>query len=177
MELLTTALSILGSASGGGIIGGAIGLFKMNSERKERIALARIDLTRDKLEYDNASAERSYKLQAMSKQGEINLKQTEAETAAEIETAHVESLGKAQAVFSNLKTSKAMDNFRASVRPTLAYLFTVLFTVLLIWLFAKFSGQIDSDQGMYLLMQMINTLIFTVTSLVTFYYVARPNKR
>lgn len=172
---MSALLALLTSGAGGGIIGGILGLFKQSQERKERVEMARIEQARDQMEYENAAAEREHALLMLDKTGEIELGKIQSETEAEIEVAHQAALSSAQDALKGLNTSTAMDNFRASVRPALAYGFSIIFSIMLAWTFWKFSDTIDAAAGHELLLGMFGTLTFLVTSIGTFYYVARRN--
>lgn len=175
MSVLAGLISVLTSGAGGGILGGIFGIFKQSQERKERVAMAEINLKRDQLEYENAKAEREHALSMLSKTGELELQKIQTETEAEIEVAHQSALSSAQDALKNLKTSSGMDNFRASVRPTLAYWGALLFTIMLAWAFSKFHQTIDVETGKQILLGLFGTLTFTLTSVISFYYVSRKN--
>jgi hypothetical protein len=175
MIMFTALLGLLTSGAGGGIVGGILGIFKQSQERKERVAMAELNVKRDMLEYKNAKDERDHALVMLDKQGEIKLETIQTESEAEIEITHVKALGEAQSVFGNLKTSSKMDDFRASVRPVLAYWAITIFSVMLVWAFAEFAGQLTAAEGMKILIQLISTLLFTVSSITAFYYVSRRN--
>lgn len=184
--MITSIIALLSSGAGGGLLGGIFGLFKQSQERKERVEMARIEKERDELEYRAAADERAHALAMLERSAELKLEEAQimgalkletvqTETEAEIEVAHQKALGKAQGVFDKLKTSQGMDNFRASVRPTLAYWFALLFSVMLAWAFSEFHATIDAKAGRELLLGMFATLTFLVTSIGTFYYVSRRN--
>lgn len=184
--MIATLIALFSSGAGGGLLGGLFGLGKQWLERGERAQQRKDDLERDRLEYDNADKERSHALTMLNRTAELNLEQskveaaanlaeTEAETEAEIAVANQEALNSAQDVFKNLKTSTGMDNFRASVRPMLAYFFSILFSVCLWWFFDEYSSTITNEEGKSALLALVATLNFTVTSIVTFYYVSRRN--
>ena len=173
--MLTAILGILGSGAGGGLLGGFFGLFKQSQERKERVEMARINLNRDNAEYQNSRDERAHALLILEKGGQIELEKIQTESEAEIEVAHQSALSSAQDALKNLKTTTGMDNFRASVRPVLAYWGALLFSVMLGWAFVEFSDTIDKETGKQILVGMFSTLTFIVTSVVTFYYVGRRN--
>jgi hypothetical protein len=175
LEALTGLFAVLTSGAGGGILGGIFGLFKQSQERKERVEMAKINLQRDDLEYKNAREERAHALQMLEKGAEIELEKIQTETEAEVDIAHQTALSSAQKVFNSLKTTSGMDNFRASVRPILAYWGAILFTAMLAWAFAKYHHLIDKETGKQILIGMFSTLTFIVTSITTFYYVARRN--
>lgn len=172
---LTALFSVLTSGAGGGIIGGIFGLFKQGQERKERVEMARLELERDEMEYKNASEERKHALIMLEKGAEMEAMKIETEAEAHIEVANQKSLGKAQDVFKSLKTTSGMDNYRASVRPTLSYWIAILFTIMIGWAFWKFNATIDDETGKTILIGMFSTLTFTLTSVVSFYYVSRRN--
>lgn len=175
LTTLTAIFTVLTSGAGGGLLGGIFGIFKQSQERKERVEMARINLERDNLEYQNAKAERDHALLMLDKGGEIEVEKIQTEADAEIEVAHQSALSSAQEVFNNLKTTSGMDNYRASVRPTLAYWGAILFSSMLGWAFYKYHGLIDAETGKQILVGMFSTLTFIVTSITTFYYVARRN--
>ena len=172
---ITTLFTVLSSGAGGGIVGGIFGLFKQSQERKERVEMARVNLERDQAEYANAKEERSHALEVLSRTGEIELDKIQTEADAEVEVAHQAALSSAQDALKNLKTSTKMDDYRASVRPTLAYWFAGLFSIMLGWAFWMFHDTIDALTGRELLLSLFGTLSFLVTSIGTFYYVARRN--
>lgn len=172
---VTTIFTLLTSGAGGGILGGVFGLFKQRGERKERAEMEKLAIRRDMMEYRNASAERRHALQMMEMGAQIELEKVQSETDAEIEIANQQALSSAQDALKNLKTTSGMDNYRASVRPTIAYWATILFTTMIAWAFYKFSPTIDQDTGKQILLGMFATLTFVVTSVTTFYYVSRRN--
>ena len=167
--------AVLTSGAGGGLLGGIFGIFKQSQERKERVEMARINLERDDLEYQNARQEREHALLILEKGGEIEIEKVKTEAEAEIEVAHQSALSSAQDAIKNLKTTSGMDNYRGGVRPTLAYWGALLFTIMLCWAFWKFGDTIDPDTGKQILIGMFSTLTFIITSIITFFYVARRN--
>lgn len=176
IETIGTILGLLGSGAGGGLLGGLFGIWKQSQERKERAEMARIELERDQMEYSNAREEREHALLLLEKGAQIEVDKIEAETEAEMEIANQAALATAQkAEFSKLSTTSGMDNFRASIRPILALWAWLLFNVMLGWAFWEFSDQITADMGLQILLGLFATLNFTVSSIVTFYYVARRN--
>lgn len=175
--MIASIVTLLTSGAGGGIVGGVLGLFKQRSERKERIETARINLERDKIDYENSEKERQHALVMLERGAKLELEKVETEAEKEIEVSHQKALSSAQDALKNLKTSTGMDNYRASVRPTLAFWFVLLFTVLLCWAFYSFHESITEETGGKLLEKLFSTLTFTVTSIVTFYYVARRNSK
>ena len=175
--MLAGILSILTSGAGGGLIGGIMGLFRQSSESKERVALAKLAIERDNLEYREANLEREHQLTMLNSGAKIELDKVITETEAQAEIATVTALGKAQKVFAKLKTSSWMDNYRASVRPTFAYFVMAMFTVFLAWAFSHYSDGIEASQGAIILMGLLDTLVFMVTSITSFYFVSRPNTK
>lgn len=173
---LTAIFTMLTSGAGGGIVGGIFGIFKQSQERKERVDMAKINLRRDQMEYQNAEAERAHALTMLEKGGEIDLLMAETEAEAEADIQHQKTLASAQGALKKLNTSTGMDNYRASVRPTLAYWGAVLFTAMICWAFYKYHPTIDAETGRSILIGMFSTLTFITTSIVTFYYVARSNR-
>lgn len=186
ISALTALFTVMTSGAGGGILGGIFGLFKQSQERKERVEIARIEKERDELEYRNAESERKHAMDMLNRQAELGLEQTrvagqlelekvQTETEAAAEIANQKALNSAQKVFANLKTTSGMDNYRASVRPSLAYWFAFLFSLMLGWAFWEYREQIDPETGKQILIGMFGTLTFLVTSIGTFYYVSRRN--
>lgn len=176
IETISTVIGLLGSGAGGGLLGGLFGIWKQSQERKERAEMARIDLERDQLDYKNAKEEREHAALMLEKGAEIELDKIEAETDAEMEIANQAALATAQkSEFSRLKTTSGIDNLRASIRPVLALWAWALFNLMLGWAFWKYSDRIDADMGLQILLGLFSTLNFTVSSIVTFYYVARRN--
>jgi hypothetical protein len=176
--ILTTLFTVLTSGAGGGIFGGILGLFKSSQENKKEISLAEIEMKRDVAEYANATEQRKHDLLVIEKTGQLKLDGIETEAEMEIEVAHQSTLGKATiAEFRNLNTSTWMDNLRASVRPVAAYWFSILFSYMLIWAFWKYADSITPAEGKQILMGLFGTLTFAVTSILSFYFVARSNRR
>jgi len=174
--ILTGILTALSTGAGGGLLGGLFGLFKQSQERKERVEMARIELERDTAEYTNDKAEREHALSMLEKGGRLEIEKVMTESEAEIEVSHQATLGAATiAEFSNLNTSSWMDNFRASIRPSLAVWASALFTTMLVWAFCEYSDKITAEEGKVILLGLFATLEFTVSSVVTFYYVSRRN--
>lgn len=185
--IFTAILTALTSGAGGGLLGGLFGLFKQKQEKDERLAVAKLELARDKLEYENAAAEREHQLTVLKTSSELKLTQSELEGRLQfdkselegeiaLDLANQESLSSAQKVFRSLKTSQGMDDYRASVRPTLAYLFTAAFFAMTGWAFYEFSSVITKEQGAEILLGLFSTLTFMVCSVGTFYFVSRRNK-
>lgn len=185
--MITAILTFFGSSAGGSIVGGVFGMFSKIIDGKnqreadaiasaERIESGKINLERDKMEYENAKAERDHAITMHEKGALFALQKVETETEAANDIAHMEALGQAQDVFANFKTDTKTDNYRALVRPNLAYWAAGLFTVILLWAFYVYRGQITQSQGSELLLMMISTVCFTVSSIVTFYFMARRNK-
>ena len=173
--MIETIFAILTTGAGGGIIGGVFALFKQREERKERLEVARIQLERDKLDHDAAQKEREHEALMLERNAEHELRRTMAEGDIEAEVATLEAIGTAQATLAELNTTPAMDNYRASVRPSLAYWGVLLFTVLLSWAFYEFKDTITADKGGALLENLISTLVFITTSIISYYYVSRRN--
>lgn len=176
MAILESILAIVSTGAGGGVVGAITGLFTKRMDHKREIELANIELKSAVLESKDAQAERDFQINITTKRGEIELKKTNAETAAAIDIAHSAALGEAQSVFKNLKTSEKMNNFRMSVRPFLAYAFTFVYFVMLVWAFDKYAQLISATEGHGILIMLIQTLNFTVSSLISFYFVARRNQ-
>jgi len=173
VTILTGVFSIFTSGAGGGILGGIFGLFKRSQDRKERVELARLNLERDQLEYAEARNEREHALTLLKANGDIELEKIQTEAEAEMEVAHQSALSNAQGALKRLKTTSSMDNYRASIRPTLALWAAILFSGMLGWAFYSFRDLITIDEGKTLLLGMFATLNFIVTSVVSFYYVSR----
>jgi hypothetical protein len=165
--------TFLASTAGGGVLGGVLGIVKGVVDNKRELALEKIRLSRDRLDYEEADKERAHALAVMSTtaQTETSLASTEAEAAADI--AQMKALKAAQVEFKGLKTSRRMDSFRASVRPVVAYWTTFVFSSLLFWVFAVYRDAITPAEGAALLVTLVSTLTFLVTSQNAFYYVSR----
>ena len=176
IDTIGSVLGLLGSGVGGGLLGGIFGIWKQRQERIERAEMARIELERDQAEYANAKAERDHSLVLLEKGAQLEVDKIEVEAEAEMEIANQAALGGAQrAEFGKLNTTSGMDNFRACVRPVLALWAWALFNSMLGWAFYKFADRIDAEMGLQILLGLFATLNFTVSSIVTFYYVARRN--
>ena len=176
LEIITAAASILTSGAGGGIAGGLFCLFKQSQERKERIELAKIKLEQYRHDSLNAEKEREharYMLEASQGQ-ELQLLKEDA--SAEIEVTRQASIGAAQSALTNLKTTKGMDNYRGSVRPTLAYLMTAFFISMLVWSFIEWHDLIDDETGKMLLIGLFQTLNFSFVGVQSFYFISRRNE-
>lgn len=173
-----TILSLLTSGAGGGIVGGVLALFRTAGERKERLESRRIDLERDKMEYDDRRASEKFQKDMLTAGAEINLKQTETEGEVAIELANQASLSASQVQeFKDLNTSGWVDNLRAMIRPLLALFFTAFFTVIFLWSFKVYRGQLTALDGKEILMGLFLTLEFAVTSILSYYYVSRRNSK
>jgi len=170
---LTAMFSLFTSGAGGGIVGGIFGIFKRSQERKERAELARIELARDKLDAAEAKAERDHALVMLREGAKVEIEKVQTESEAEIEIAHQSALSSAQDALKGLKTTSGMDNFRASVRPALAYWGAALFSAMIAWAFYSYHNTITEEEGKQILTGMFATLNFVLTSIVTFYYVSR----
>lgn len=166
--------SILTAGTGGGLIGTVAGLFKQSRELKHEARMEEIRLERDREDRLAREAEREHEIDMLDKRSEAKTEQVKVETEAQAEIEALRGRGEAQtAEFSNLDTSQWMDNFRASVRPTLAYGYSLLFTALLCWAFAAFHDQITQDHGAEILLGLFTTLEFAATSAISFYFAAR----
>lgn len=185
--MFTSIIALLGSGSFGGLLGGAFSLIKQWLDRGERAQQRADTLARDRLEYEEAERERAHSLLILSRTAEAGLRQaetesaaalamTEAQTEAEIAVANQQALSAAQGVFAGLKTSSWMDNYRGGVRPTLALYFSALFSICLWWFFDTYADTITDEEGKTALLGLVATLNFTVTSIVTFYFVSRRNQ-
>ena len=170
-------MTIATGGVGGGLIGSIVGLCKAKIDNTRETAMETLRADRERAEYLEGEKERAHELQMMQADtvGRERIAETEGSAAADIE--HMRAMGKAQAVFAGLKTSRFMDNYRGSVRPTLAYWTNFVFTLMLGWAFYKFHAQITADQGAQILIGLIATLTFLVTSQNSFYYVQRPTAK
>ena len=172
---ITALFSVFTSGAGGGLLGGIFGLFKQSQEKKERVEMARIDLERDAAGYANDKEERAHALIMLDKGAKLEVEKIQIESEASIDIENQKSLSSAQEVFKNLDTSTETDDYRARVRPNLAYWGVALFTLALGWAFYEFKDTIDPETGKQILVGMFSTLTFIVTSITTFYYVSRRN--
>lgn len=172
---ITALFSVFTSGAGGGLLGLVGGLFKQSQERKERVEMSRIDIERDAAGYANDKEERAHALIMLDKGASIELEKAQTETEASIDIENQKTLSSAQEVFKNLDTSTETDDYRARVRPNLAYWGVALFTIALGWAFYEFKDTIDEETGKQILVGMFATLTFIVTSITTFYYVSRRN--
>lgn len=177
LDTISGLFNLVGSGAGGVIIGGITGLWKQHQEKKERIAMANINLERDKIDLENEREQRAFELERLDRGATIERQQAQVEGEIALDLANIESIGAAQSTLNNLKTSTKMDNYRGSVRPTIAYWIVILFSIMLGWSFWSFNDAITSAQGLTLLLNLFSTLTFTMTSVVSFYYVARRNTR
>lgn len=182
--MIEAIFAVLTSGAGGGIIGAFTGLWNKAGERKERIAMANIEsareetrLARDKVEAEERQKERDHILEHAKLSGSIDLEKSQSESEASIELANMTALGDAQSAFNNLNTSTKMDDLRGSVRPVFAYYLMAAFSGALAWFALTFSDQITPEVGGDILMKLILTLIFMVTSMTSFYYVSRRNSK
>lgn len=182
LTAIASLFTVFTSGAGGGIVGGLFAIFNKKQEAGERIELAKISASRDVADYANSEAERKHELLVLQKnadlgikQAEVELQKVESESNTAMEVANLEALGKAQEGLNKLKTSTSLDNYRGSVRPTLAYWAAFLFTIMLIWAFARFGKAIEVEVGKQILIGMFATLTFIITSVISFYYVSRRN--
>lgn len=170
-------INLLVSGAGGGILGGVFGLARHFMDSRKSVSLAELELKRDKLDAEESQKERDHALLMIEKQADVNLAEKEAVIQGEIDIAHSKTLSVAQdKEFSGLKTSKFMDSYRASVRPTLAYWYSAIFSAFAFWAFYKFNHLLAASAGTIIL-ELVGTLTFIVTSIITFFYVSRPNQR
>lgn len=176
LTAISGIITLLSSGAGGGILGGFFGLFKQSQERKERIEMEKIQVERDRIDAEDRKLEREHQLTMLERGAELQIEQAQTEAEAEMEVANQAALQTAQkAEFSKLSTTSGMDNYRASVRPTLAYWAATLFSLALGYAFYRWNAKIDPETGKEILLGLFGTLSFTVTSIVTFYYVSRRN--
>lgn len=173
---LSGLLSVLTTGASGGIVGGILALFRTAGERKERLALKEIELKRDQAEYADARAREQHQLTMLEKGAQLELEKTQTEGEIAADLAHQQTLSTAQvAEFQKLNTSRWMDNWRASVRVFLGYSFTAVFFAALFWAFGTYRDDITADQGLEILIGLFATLEFGVSSVISFYLVARAN--
>jgi len=175
--MIETIIAVLTGGAGGGIVGGILALFKQKGETRERIAMAELELRRDEIEAEERQKDREHERLILRSEGDIKLATIQTESEAEIEVTNMRALGDAQAVFSNLNTSTWMDNLRASVRPLLAYYAIALFSCILCYFSHNFIDTITVEQGTLILLKLITTLTFMMSSIVSFYYVSRRNPK
>ena len=70
-----------------------------------------------------------------------------------------------------------MRYLNLSLSLGLDFWFTALFTVMLAWAFYEFHDEITMLEGKEILLGLFSTLTFGVMSIISFYYVARANKK
>lgn len=175
---ITTLFTVLTSGAGGGLLGGIFGLFKQSQEAKERIEMEKIQVERDRIEIEDRREEREHQLTMLERGAKIELDKVATESQMAMEISNQQALSAAQvAEFSGLNTTRKMDNYRASVRPTLAYWVAVIFTIALCWAFYTYREQLSPEDGKAILMGLFGTLTFALTSVITFYYVSRRNSK
>lgn len=178
LEIIAAIGTVLTSGAGGGIVGGLFGLFRKKAEDTKELELERLALARDKLDLQMERERRQHEMEMLRAGAEINLAQTELEVEGEISVKSQESLGVAHEFeFKNLNTTRKMDNYRASVRPTLAYYLTFCFSILVIYFSVVYHSEITSELGGKILLALINALIFGANSVWAFYYVSRSNTK
>ena len=171
-------LGLFTSVAGGGIIGSFTGLIKNLMDSRERSKIAQIGLDRDRLDMEAASLEHTRALELIEKGASIDLAKTRTEGEAAIEVTTAESRGAAViSEFKSLNTTTFMDNLRGSVRPVFAYLVMGVFGYMLFMVWKQYGGLITAEQGLALLIVLIDTLVFMVTSITSFYYVSRRNPK
>lgn len=176
--MFTAILGILTTGAGGGIVGGLLALFRTSGERKERLALAQLELDRDRMDAAEAAKEHDRAKEMIALNASVQLQKVETETDAEIEIEGMKALDSAQiAEFANLNTSTWVDNWRAIIRPALCTALSFIFFGMLIWAFAKYNDEITATEGKEILAGLFLTLEFGVNAAWSFYYVARRNSR
>mgnify|MGYP000389160619 CR=1 FL=1 len=177
-DILTGGLSLLTGGAAGGVVGAISAIWKSSQENKLKIELERLNNEREAREYDNAKSEREHQAWLVT-QGHANeMDKIKTETDAELDIATMQALQVSSAAeFGDLNTTSAMDNYRASVRPTVAYWSVLAFNVMLCWAFSEFSDQINESAGLQILLGLFATLNFTVASVISFYYVSRNNRK
>jgi len=177
MGTLVEVFGLLASGAGGGLLGGIFGLFKKHQEASLAVKLRALELDQAREDNKEAAREREHTLMLIEKQGDVSLAETEAEVQGQIDVAHSKALAVAQdKEFGGLKTSRKMDNYRASVRPTLAYWYSFVFSVFGGWAFSEFHTVL-APHAQTIMMGFIGTLTFLVSSMGTFYFVSRDNAR
>tara|TARA_R110002012_G_scaffold61450_1_gene161099 strand:+ start:1642 stop:2166 length:525 start_codon:yes stop_codon:yes gene_type:complete len=169
-------VGLLVGGAGGGVLGGVFGLARHFMDSRKSVSMENIKLDRDKLDAEESKKEREHALLLIEKQSDVRLAETEARIEGEISIEHSKALREGQKVFHGLKTTSKMDNYRASVRPTLAYWFSVIFSGFLFWSFYNFSDTLIQSAPQ-MMIGLVSTLTFIVTSIITFFYVSRPNAR
>lgn len=179
MDIVSGLFAALTAGSGGGVLGGlfggVIGLFKKHQDRKERVEMAKLEIMRDRMEAERDEKRQAHEIAILSKGGELELQKIQAETTAQVDTANQSALANAQDALGRLNTTPKMDNYRASVRPTLAYWAALVFSAMGVWAFYEYSGMISPETGGALLTGVFATIGFTLNSVIAFYYVSRPS--
>ena len=176
MDVITGIVGLLTSGAGGGILGGILGIAKQIQERKERTEQQRINTEILKLELEDAQKDRDHQLTLIEKNYSFEISKANNEKETELEVSYSEGLKKSITdEFNKLSTSTTVDNYRALIRPSLALWACFLFSTMLVWAFWNYATLIKPDQGLNILLDLFNTLNFTVVAIVTFYYYARKN--
>jgi len=176
--MFTALFGFLASSAGGGIIGGGFALIKQIIEGRTLIATKELDNKKEVLRQAEAQRDREHEVLMLQEQTKSKSKIVEVKTEAKVELETMQSRGmNVIEEFKGLKTSSKMDNYRASVRPTVAYWALLMFNLSLGYCFWRYGHLIPEETGLAILLGLVSTLNFMITSVISFYYVSRPNHK
>lgn len=171
-----TLLALLTAGTGGGLIGGATGLVSKLIDMRHAARMEEVRLKREEQARIERQDEMAHELALHAAGALAAREQAEVQAEADAIKGQMEALKAGQAAeFTTLKTTSGMDNYRASVRPTLAYVVSTVFLSLCLWAFYEFASTITVAEGAALLKNLIVTLESMATAIIAFYYVSRSN--
>ena len=169
-------LSLLGSATGGGILGIAGNWLKGRGELKAK-----------KLEYENEREIRSLDMQELKLEATLKTQQIKLENEGKLALADVEADRAKDIALSELQmASYAADKasygggFVDAVRGLMRQIITAYLLILMTYYgvslhdIAGGIGSMDADKAWELYGKIINTIIFLTTTAVTWHYGSRP---
>lgn len=172
-------LSLLGSATGGGLLGIAGNFLKGRAEIKGK-----------KLDYEHERGMRSLdmaelKMEATLKNQQISLENTGKLALANVEADRAKDVAAAELQQASYSADKAqygggfVDKWRGSMRPGMTMYLLVLMTYIACQINGIVGGvdQLGTEQIWGLYENLINSIVFLTTTAVTWWFGSRPTNK
>lgn len=174
--MLSEIASVAFSGVGGSLFGGILGLGKqfLNQRHEREMAIHEEKIANIEKEIAQEENEAERVQMQMKYDNAEKLANVKANMA--IDTATVKARGAVSAKEST-ETGPRMNAFRASVRPVLAYIFSTSLLAMTGVLLFKYGTDVSPEQYISLLVQCLQAIIASTTLIISFYYVARPERR
>lgn len=185
-EIFSGLFGLLGSATGGGVIGLVAGLLNKREERKRAEQEQHFELEKLKLESAEANAERSHavamadkKMQQAVTEGEIERDVKELDRRIAVDT--LEAKGWYESIKNGFKETGiyAVDLVRGMMRPFITAWLLIASTMVTFDLFVMVGGlealpdEISQDLAVYVVHQ-----LFNLTSMsISWWFASRPHNQ